>query len=107
MDNSTKSIITCDLDGKVETFSDGAEKYFGYTKDEVIGKKRVSDFSPGEVVLGHVVNWLKAAVEEGKWEGETVFLDKDKNEIPSKIKITPTKGKKRRTYWILRCYNSP
>ena len=39
MDNSTKSIITCDLDGKVETFSDGAEKYFGYTKDEVIGKK--------------------------------------------------------------------
>ena len=94
MDNSTKSIITCDLDGKVETFSDGAEKYFGYTKDEVIGKKRVSDFSPGEVVLGHVVNWLKAAVEEGKWEGETVFLDKDKNEIPSKIKITPTKGKK-------------
>lgn len=94
MKNSTKSIITCDLDGKVETFSDGAEKYFGYTKSEVVGKKRVSDFSPGEVVLGHVVNWLKTAVEEGQWEGETVFLDKDKNEIPSKIKITPTKGKK-------------
>ena len=51
---------------------------------------RVSDFSPGEVVLGHVINWLKIAVEEGQWEGETVFLGKDKNEIPSKIKITPT-----------------
>lgn len=94
MEDNTKSIITCDLDGKVETFSDGAEKLFGYSKDEVIGKKRVSDFSPGEVVLGHVVNWLKIAVEEGQWEGETVFLGKDKNEIPSKIKITPTKGKK-------------
>tara|TARA_B100000614_G_scaffold114238_1_gene102637 strand:- start:3210 stop:4487 length:1278 start_codon:yes stop_codon:yes gene_type:complete len=90
MEDNIKSIITCDLDGKVETFSDGAEKLFGYSKDEVIGKMRVSDFSPGEVVLGHVINWLKIAVEEGQWEGETVFLGKDKNEIPSKIKITPT-----------------
>ena len=93
MEDKIKSIITCDLDGKVETFSEGAEKLYGYTKDEVIGKKRVSDFSPGEVVLGHVVNWLKIAVDKGEWEGETVFLGKDKNEIPSKIKITPTKGK--------------
>ena len=93
MEDKIKSIITCDLDGKVETFSEGAEKLFGYTKKEVIGKKRVSDFSPGEVVLGHVVNWLKIAVEKGVWEGETVFLGKEKNEIPSKIKITPTKGK--------------
>ena len=56
MEDNIKSIITCDLDGKVETFSDGAEKLFGYSKDEVIGKMRVSDFSPGEVVLGHVIN---------------------------------------------------
>jgi 1,4-dihydroxy-2-naphthoate octaprenyltransferase len=93
MEDKIKSIITCDLDGKVETFSEGAEKLFGYTKDEVVGKKRVSDFSPGEVVLGHVVNWLNIAVDKGEWEGETVFIGKDKNEIPSKIKITPTKGK--------------
>jgi PAS domain S-box-containing protein len=93
MEDKIKSIITCDLDGKVETFSEGAEKIFGYTKKEVIGKKRVSDFSPGEVVLGHVVNWLKTSVEKGEWEGETVFLGKNNNEIPSKIKITPTKGK--------------
>ncbi len=93
MEDKIKSIITCDLDGKVETFSEGAEKIFGYTKKEVIGKKRVSDFSPGEVVLGHVVNWLKTSVEKGEWEGETVFLGKNNIEIPSKIKITPTKGK--------------
>ena len=80
MEDKIKSIITCDLDGKIETFSEGAVKLFGYTKDEVIGKKRVSDFSPGEVVLGHVVNWLKIAVDKGEWEGETVFLGKDKNE---------------------------
>ena len=93
MEDKIKSIITCDLDGKVETFSEGAEKLFGYSKKDVIGKKRVSDFSPGEVVLGHVINWLKIAVEKGEWEGETVFLGKNNIEIPSKIKITPTKGK--------------
>ena len=93
MDEKIKSVITCDLDGKLETFSEGAETLFGYTPDEVIGKGRVSDFSDGQIVLGHVVNWLKEAVEKGAWEGDTVFLHKDGSEIPCHIKITPTKDK--------------
>ena len=35
MDNNIKSVITCDLDGKVETFSEGAEKLFGYSSKAV------------------------------------------------------------------------
>jgi len=93
MNDLLKSVITCDLDGKVETFSEGAQKLFGYTLDEIIGKGRVSDFSPGQVVLGHVVNWLKESVEKGVWEGDTVFLHKDGHEMPCHVKITPTKGK--------------
>ena len=93
MGKEIKSVITCDLDGKVETFSEGAERLFGYKSNEVIGKLRVSDFSDGQVVLGHVVNWLKISVEKGEWEGDTVFLSKDKSEIPCRIKITPTKDK--------------
>ena len=42
MSEEFKSIITCDLDGKLETYSEGAEKLFGYTQEEVIGKVRVS-----------------------------------------------------------------
>jgi len=93
MSNELKSIITCDLDGKVETFSEGAEELFGYDASEIINKGRVSDFSPGQVVLGHVVNWLKESVEKGIWEGDTIFLHKDGHEFPCHIKITPTKGK--------------
>ena len=59
MSKNIKSVITCDLDGKVETFSDGAETIFGYSQNEVVGKMRVSDFSDGQVVLGHVINWLE------------------------------------------------
>ena len=93
MSEQVKSIITCDLDGKVETFSDGTASLFGYSKEEVIGKMRVSDFSDGQVVLGHVVGWLAEAVKNGEWEGNTVFLHKDGSELPCSIKITPTKGK--------------
>ena len=94
MSDKIKSIITCDLDGKVETFSEGAQHLFGYSSEEVIGKLRVSDFSDGQVVLGHVVNWLKESVEKGQWEGDTVFLHKDRSDIPCRIKITPTKDSK-------------
>ena len=52
MSKNLKSVITCDLDGKIETFSSGAQDMFGYTEDEIIGKGRVSDFSAGQIVLG-------------------------------------------------------
>ena len=93
MSEKLKSIITCDLDGKIETLSQGAVKLFGYSENEMIGKGRVSDFSDGQIVLGHVVNWLNEAVKKGAWEGNTVFLHKNGQEIPCHIKITPTKGK--------------
>ena len=93
MSKNLKSIITCDVDGKVETFSQGAVNLFGYTEDEVVGKMRVADFSDGQVVLGHVVGWLAEAVEKGIWEGNTIFINKDGTEMPSRIKITPTKSK--------------
>ena len=93
MSDNLKSVITCDLDGKIETFSEGAATLFGYAEGEVVGKMRVSDFSDGQVVLGHVIGWLDESVKKGKWEGETTFLRKDGSEFPARIKITPTKDK--------------
>jgi 1,4-dihydroxy-2-naphthoate octaprenyltransferase len=93
MSEQIKSVITCDLDGKLETFSEGAASLFGYSQEEVVNKMRVSDFSDGQVVLGHVVGWLAEALKNGEWEGNTVFLHKDGSELPCSIKITPTKGK--------------
>ena len=93
MSDNVKSVITCDLDGKIETYSEGAATLFGYTQEEVVGKMRVSDFSDGQVVLGHVIGWLDESVKKGKWEGETAFLRKDGSEFSARIKITPTKDK--------------
>lgn len=86
-----KSTITCDMEGRLETFNAGAEQVFGYSAAEVIGKARVSLFSPGLVVLQNVPAWLKTASTTGKYEGETVFIRKDGSRFPATIRITPTK----------------
>ena len=63
-----KSTITCDMEGVIETMNEGAEKIFGYKKEELIGIKRVSIFSPGEIVLQNVANWLDTAVKNGIYD---------------------------------------
>jgi 1,4-dihydroxy-2-naphthoate octaprenyltransferase len=85
-----KSVITCDMEGRIETFGEGARQLFGYTPDEVIGKQRVSRFSPGLIVLEHVGDWLKTAREEGEYMGRTVFVRKDGTPFAADIRITPT-----------------
>lgn len=85
-----KSVITTDMEGRIETFGDGSEAMFGYTKEEVIGKKRISIFSPGQVVLEHVPVWLKNAVVDGEHITKTVFLRKDGSKFAANIRVTPT-----------------
>ena len=36
-DKETISVITCDMEGRIETFGEGAAEIFGYSPEEVIG----------------------------------------------------------------------
>ena len=54
-----KSVIICDMEGLITNMNDGAVKMFGYPSDELVGIKRVSIFSPGEIVLQNVLGWVK------------------------------------------------
>jgi PAS domain S-box-containing protein len=85
-----KSVITSDLEGRIQTYNQGAEEIFGYRPEEVIGKKRVSLFSPGQTVLEYVPNWLKVASEQGEYRTKTVFLDREGKPIAAEVRITPT-----------------
>jgi 1,4-dihydroxy-2-naphthoate polyprenyltransferase len=85
-----KSVITCDLEGRIETANSAVETVFGYSPNELIGSKRVSLFSPGPVVLEHVQNWLKIARETGEFRSRTVFLHRDGTPFAADIRITPT-----------------
>ena len=46
-----KSVIICDMEGVIQEMNNGALEMFGYSKDELVGIKRVSIFSPGEIVI--------------------------------------------------------
>ena len=72
-----KSVITCDLEGVIETINPEGEKLFGYPKEELIGKKRVSLFSAGEIVIQNVGTWLKGATKNGEHSTKTFFIRKD------------------------------
>ena len=77
------------MEGVIENLNKDAEKLFGYQNSELIGKKRVSIFSEGEIVLQNVLMWLKKANKDGFYETKTNFIKKDGTKFAAKIRITP------------------
>ena len=84
-----KSVIICDMEGLITNLNDGAIQMFGYDPKELVGIKRVSIFSPGEIVLQNVLGWLKSANKTGEHVTRTNFIRKNGSEFAAKIKITP------------------
>ena len=84
-----KSVIICDMEGLITNLNDGAIEMFGYDPKELVGIKRVSIFSPGEIVLQNVLGWLKSANKTGEHVTRTNFIRKNGSEFAAKIKITP------------------
>ena len=39
-----KSVITCDMEGVIETINPDGEKLFGYSKEELVGKREFRYF---------------------------------------------------------------
>ena len=84
-----KSVIICDMEGVIQEMNNGALEMFGYSKDELVGIKRVSIFSPGEIVIQNVLGWLEEANKHGKSIVKTNFVRKDGTYFNAEIIITP------------------
>ncbi len=84
-----KSVIICDMEGVIQEMNNGALEMFGYSKDELVGIKRVSIFSPGEIVIQNVLGWLEEANKHGKSIVKTNFVRKDGSYFNAEIIITP------------------
>ena len=84
-----KSVIICDMEGVIQEMNNGALEMFGYSKNELVGIKRVSIFSPGEIVIQNVLGWLEEANKFGKSIVKTNFIRKDGSHFNAEITITP------------------
>ncbi len=78
------------MEGVIETINPDGEKLFGYSKEELVGKKRVSLFSDGEIVIQNVGMWLSKANKNGHYSTKTYFKNKNGKKFNAQIKITPT-----------------
>ena len=82
------SVITCDLQGTVTKFTNGAQRLFGYTPDEVVGKQSVAVFHLPEN-LSLVPQLLQTAVEKGIWENELELVRKGGQTFRAKLAVRP------------------
>lgn len=83
------SVITCDLEGTVRTFTHGAQKLFGYDPTEVEGKMSVAAFHLPEKVAELVPRLLKTAVETGLFEEEVTLVKKGGKAFRATLAVRP------------------
>jgi len=71
------AIYMLDVDGRITTWNPGAERFKGYTADEIIGRNFSIFFTPEDREAGVPQKSLAAALAEGRFEAEGWRLRKD------------------------------
>jgi two-component system, chemotaxis family, CheB/CheR fusion protein len=76
---STKdyAIITFDLEGRITRWNAGAEKIFGYTEKEAVGKTTHLIFTPEDIAAGMPEKELKSTLDSGRAEDERWHIRKN------------------------------
>jgi PAS domain S-box-containing protein len=78
LDKARDAILVRDLEGKIVFWNNGAERIYGWTREEVIGR------SAGELLYANPTQFpeLNAlTMDKGAWQGELQQLTRDKREI--------------------------
>src|SRR5713226_2095747 len=91
LESSTEySVIAKDLTGKIVLWNEGARRLYGYEPDEVVGKTNSSILhAPDDVKAGVPNQMMRAALEQGKWEGTLVRQRKSGEQFTARVVITP------------------
>src|SRR3982750_2270206 len=64
------AIFALDVDGKILSWNAGAQRFKGYTADEVIGRHFSIFYPPEQVAIGFPTTELKVAAQTGRFEDE-------------------------------------
>ena len=85
--NQSEDAIISTKDGIIQTWNKGAEKMYGYTKEEAIGKDRY-DITKPQVSDTERIALIKTTEETGKWQGEAVHINKNGQKVHLLLSIT-------------------
>ena len=94
LDSSTEyAIIALDFHGNIIEFNKGAEKIFGWGKEEVINKKDISiTITPEDIDDGLQKEIWERTMNEGVFDLETYRIRKDGSRFPAYTTITAIQG---------------
>jgi diguanylate cyclase (GGDEF)-like protein/PAS domain S-box-containing protein len=84
------AVIAVDNDRQCTEFNPAAERLFGFSRDEVIGR-RLADLisTPGEETQDADI---RAAIAAGGWEGESSMRRRDGSEFPAHARVVPIRN---------------
>jgi PAS domain S-box-containing protein len=80
VDNVSEAIISTDLDFKILSWNAAAEKIYGWTEKEVVGKRFVDVVKP-VLRTGGREKFLRKFFTTGHWTGELIQKDKNGDEL--------------------------
>ncbi len=85
LDKANEAILVHDLKGRIIFWNKGAEKIYGWSRDEVLGKRVVENIYSDETLF-HGINEI--TLLKGEWNGETRHTTKSKGEITVQARCT-------------------
>jgi PAS domain S-box-containing protein len=85
LDKARDAILARDLEGKILFWNSGAERIYGWTREEVMGRN-IGDLLYTDPKKFEEVNGR--TISQGEWHGELQHLTKDKGEITIEARWT-------------------
>lgn len=83
------SIMALDLEGNILIWNEGAKRNYGYSAEEMVGKKNLWIlFTPEDIESGRAKAMLQEALNTGNYEGEFQCLRKNGEQFPALLTVT-------------------
>ena len=87
------AIVMLDPEGRVTTWSEGAERIKGYRSEEIVGQHFSKFYTPEAAALGKPALELKKAAEQGRFEEEGWRVRKDGSRFWASVVVTPLRDR--------------
>ncbi len=91
LDNARDSILVCDLGGKILFWNKGAERMYGWTRQEVLDRDIAGLLYPDPKKFEEIKGMTNT---QGEWHGELQKLAKDRHEMTVEAQWTLIRDKK-------------